>query len=264
MNEVHSVQETIEAHLGETAAALAYPPTPDIVAAERRRLAVDRPPGRRSRTAIGRPARLLGGALAAVLLLLAIALAVPQTRAALLQIFEVGAVRILVDEETPAPVITPARTLLDVAGATTLVQAADMVDFDILLPAYPADLGPPDQVYVQKLADTGLDGPIAILVWLDPTRPGEARLSLYQIPVPSYAFKWASMESVRETEVDGQRAFWVRGPHRLKLQNGDYDEWLFVPGTVLLWSDGRLTYRLESGLSMAEAVRIAESLRPLE
>lgn len=139
-----------------------------------------------------------------------------------------------------------------------------MVGFDILLPAYPADLGQPDRVYVQKLSDPGLDGPIAILVWLDPARPDQAKLSLYQIPVPAYALKRASVESIRETMVDGYAAFWVQGPHRLQLQNGDYEEWLFVPGNALIWTDGQLTYRLESGLTMEEAVRIAESLTALK
>lgn len=254
----NSVPNTTEVRLGEIAPHFSYPPTPDIAAHERRRLLGERPATRRPYAV--RPARLIAGAFAALLLLLAIGLIVPQTRAALLRIFDIGAVRILADEETTTPAATPAHTLLDVAGATSLAEASTVVDFDIRLPTYPADLGPPDQVYVQKLADTGLDGPIAILVWLDPDRPGEAKLSLYQIPVPSYALKQASLESIRETEVDDQMAFWVRGPHRLKLQNGDYEEWLFVPGNVLLWSDGRMTYRLESGLSMEEAVRIGESL----
>ncbi len=256
--------EMSESHLAELAAQFAYPPTPDIAAYERRRLASAGAERRLSRAGSGRRVRLAAGVAAAMGLLLVVALLVPQTRAALFQIFDIGAVRILADEEPFQPTVTPGRTLLDVAGATTLAEAAEMVGFDILLPAYPADLGRPDRVYVQKLSDTGLDGPIAILVWSDPAQPDEARLSLYQIPVPAYALKRASIESVRETQVDGYAAFWVQGPHRLQLQDGSYDDWFFVPGSALVWTDGQLTYRLESGLSMEEAVRIGEALEPIK
>jgi hypothetical protein len=34
-----------------------------------------------------------------------------------------------------------------------------------------------------------------------------------------------------------------------------------ITGNVLIWTDGALTYRLESDLPLAEARRIAESLR---
>jgi len=254
----------IESRLSELAAQFVYPPVPDIAAYERRRLLRASSETVESRVGAGRRARVLVGAVATILLLLAAALFVPQTRAALLKILDIGAIRILVDEEEFQPAVTPGRSLLDVAGATTLAEASEMVYFDIHLPAYPADLGQPDQVYVQKLADTGLDGPIAILVWLDPAQPDEARLTLYQIPVPAYALKQASSESIRQTVVDGHTAFWVQGAHRLQLQDGSYDGWLFVPGNVLVWTDGQLTYRLESGLTMEEAVRIGESLEPMD
>lgn len=253
-----------ESRLAGLAASYAYPPTPDIATHERRRLANAGSQSRLPRAGRNNRLRLLAGTVMAVLLLLAVALFVPQTRAALLKILNIGAVSILVEEEPLPATVTPGRRLLDVAGATTLAEAVEMVGFDILMPAYPADLGPPDQVYVQKLFDTGLDGPIAILIWLDPARPGEARLSLYQIPVPAYAFKRASMESVRQTQVDGYAAFWVQGEHRLQLLDGSYDDWFFVPGNALVWTDGQITYRLESGLTMEEAVRIGESLGPIE
>ena len=51
-----------------------------------------------------------------------------------------------------------------------------------------------------------------------------------------------------------------QGPHRLQLQSGDFEGRFFVPGNVLIWFDGQMTYRLESGLTLAEATRIAESL----
>jgi hypothetical protein len=36
-----------------------------------------------------------------------------------------------------------------------------------------------------------------------------------------------------------------------------------VDGHVLIWADGDITYRLETNLLLEEAIRIAESLRPI-
>ena len=99
-----------------------------------------------------------------------------------------------------------------------------------------------------------------ILVWLDPEKPGETQLAIHLIDMPFYGIKQAFSDSLQQSEVDNQPAFWVPGPHRLLLNNGDLQEWVFVAGNVLVWTDDELTYRLESGLSMEEAVRIGESL----
>ena len=257
-----SLSNTSEAQLREIAAHFVYPPTPDIAARERRRLSVDRPvaigPAATSPVA-QRPVRLLAGVAAMIVLLLAIALLVPQTRAALLEFFDIGAIRLLVDEEAAEPL--PEGVLLDLAGATTLADASSVAAFDVLLPAYPADLGLPDQVYVQQLEAAGNDEQVVILTWSDPAQPDGVRLSLYQIALPFYGIKQATLDIIHETRVNGQPAFWVEGPHRLQLQAGDFQDWLFVPGNVLIWTEGRMTYRLESGLSLDEAIRIAESMR---
>jgi hypothetical protein len=259
-----SVQEKSEARLGDLAAAYAYPPTPDIAAHERRRVAAGQSVAAQPPTPSFRPARLLAGAVAAALLLFAVALLVPQTRAALLTFFDVGAIRILADEQPATAVSRSGRRLVDLAGETTLADVSTNVTFDVLLPAYPADLGSPDLVYLQQVEAAEFDEQVVILTWLDPAAPDETRLSLYQIAVPFYGIKQATLEVIRETRVNGQPAFWVEGPHRLQRQDGDYQEWFFVPGNVLIWTDGQMTYRLESGLSLEEAIRIAESLAPQE
>lgn len=255
-----------ESRLREVATHFAYPPTPDIAGRERRRLqGAGSEPRITGNRAAGR-VRLLAGAAALAVLLLFVALLVPQTRAALLQIFDIGAVRFLADDE-PARSLPetrlPETTLLDLAGETSLAGAAGRVNFELRLPEYPADLGPPDRVFLQQLVEGGRDQ-VVILVWLDPSRPDQARLSLYHIGVPLYGLKQASRENVLQTTVNGQPAAWVEGPHRLQLQGGDFQEWYLVPGNALVWTDGELTYRLESGLSMDEAIRIAESLARME
>jgi hypothetical protein len=37
-----------------------------------------------------------------------------------------------------------------------------------------------------------------------------------------------------------------------------------IDGHVLIWTDGNLTYRLETDLSLEEALKVAESLQPVK
>jgi hypothetical protein len=285
MNEQESVEQ-LEKWVAETAAAFPYPPAPDVVtdvvAAVRRRLAEQQPTAttgyRRGRL---RPVWVIAALLVACLALLA----VPQVRAGLVSWLQIGAVRVFVGEPTasptaattgtplalvPAPVATsdlPAQTetmtpmsarevILSLAGATTLAEAQAEAAYPLLLPSYPPDLGRPDHVFRQRqnMGDT------IIMIWLEPDRPNEVRLALYQIHVPDYVIKYHNL--IEETTVNGRRAIWFEGGHLLQLVDGRSSQQLFVEGNVLLWTDGDVTYRLESHLSLAEALAIAESLEP--
>lgn len=259
-----------EATVRRMASSFPYPPTPDVSRAVRRRLAT-----RSARSPALRP-RL---AWAALLLLLVLGglLAVPQVRAAVAEVLRVGAIRIFATEPTATavpptatdagattvPQLTLNETVFEVAGATTLAQAREAVDFPVRLPAYPTDLGPPDRVYLQQVPDTGAEGQVVISIWFDGEQQQEIQLALYQIGVPSYGLKVASVNSIEETRVNGESAFWIAGAHAIQLQDGRYQERLFVEGNVLVWSAGNLTYRLESDLSLAETVRVAESLQTM-
>ena len=59
----------------------------------------------------------------------------------------------------------------------------------------------------------------------------------------------------------GRPAFWIEGPHLLHL-GGDKHQYvpLVVEGNILVWEQDGITYRLESDLSLEEAVKVAESL----
>lgn len=253
----NSGQEAWERPLRQTAAGFVYPPTPDIASQIAQRTAQQEI----SRPVTGyRPIRLVAGALAVIILLLGLALAIPPVRAAVLEFFQIGAIGFLVGEEPEVTEPSAGPFLLDLAGATTLAEAAQAVDFEVLLPTYPAELGPTDQVYLQELAEPAAGDQVVVLVWLDPDQPDEALLSLYEINLPFYGIKQASIEILQETSVAGQPAFWVQGPHQIQLAGGDHQDWFFVEGNVLIWTEGEMTYRLESGLSLEEARRIAESL----
>ncbi len=256
-----------EKWLQETAASFDYPPTPDVSRRVRQRLAEPRPVA-----ATGR--RRLAWVAVLVLLLLASLLAVPQVRAALGEILRIGAMTIFVEEPvagppvTPAPTTTPTATQIARTAAppptstpavlpvtpVSLAAAREMVDAPLRLPAYPDDLGAPDGVYVDRRERPG----VVVFVWDQPDRPQERRLSLYQIHQANFGSK--QTRQVDETQVNGRPALWIDGPHLFQLATGSIQPWQFVPGRVLLWSEGGITYRLEGAPTMEEAVRIAESL----
>jgi hypothetical protein len=148
--------------------------------------------------------------------------------------------------------------LEELAGEMTLEEAGQIVDYPILLPTYPADLGPPDHVYVQDA-----DGPMTILVWIDPQQPDEVLMSLHFLPPESWAIKKIEPTLIQETTVNGQRAIWTIGPYPIRYANGDIDFTRLINGHVLIWTEDDVTYRLETDLSLEEAVRVAESLMPV-
>jgi hypothetical protein len=192
-------------------------------------------------------------------------LAVPGVRAAVIEFIRVGAIQIFSPEPTPLPTESPAAvalsdSLFDPAKAVDLATARAAVNFPLKLPAYPPDLGEPDAVFIHDVVWP----PTVVMVWREPGGPAApAQMSLYLIGVEQYAQKGANI--VEETTVSGQQAFWLKGPHYFRLENGEVQPWLFVDGNVLAWwSAEGVTYRLESHLTLAEALRVAESLQPLE
>jgi hypothetical protein len=256
MNEELSRWETqIEA----IAKGFTYPPTPNIVRQWQKRPFPSRTPLFQR----PRPAWAL-----IVLLVLGGLMAVPQVRAAVSNILRAGAITIFVSDETPLPqtavlpataTFTSANTFLfDLAEPVMLVEAQQMTRFPLQLPTFPDGLGKPDQVY---LSGTG-EPEFVAMVWLDPKDPSRPILGLYHIEARQFAQKGAS--SVELAEVKGEQAFWIDSPHTFWLENGRSQSWLFVEGNVLLWWAGNVTYRLEGAASLEEAIRIAESLQPIE
>lgn len=276
-----------EERVRSTGTALPYPPTPDVAGAVARRLAVEpeRRQSRRQRWA------LVAGVVA---LVLAGLLAVPPVRAAVLEFFRIGNVRIFPYEptflstvpassptaaspltapsatasgaparatvrssSTPTPTQVPTPTPRQDVGIS-LAEARRQVDFRIRLPAYPPGLGPPDRVFVERL-----DGPLLVLVWLDKQDPDRPRFVVYELGSRVLIDKYTeSIQKTRETEVNGQRAVWGEGPHFLAMIRGDEAlRWRRVESSALVWTGNGLTYRLETDLPFAEAVKIAESVR---
>jgi hypothetical protein len=246
--------------ISQIAASFSYPATPDVAARVRQSLTVanGRQPLRLN--------RLAWAMLLIISLLLGLA-AVPQVRAAVQRIFNIGAITIFELDEAeqavletavltatkpiPSPLV-PSELALEVTAAEVraLLEPASLY-----LPAYPVDLPEPDHIYWVD-PDYQMT-PTVISIWK------EEGLALYQIGVAQFA--WKGAEIVEDTAVNGQRAAWIVGPHFFWSNDGRGQDWQYVAGNVLIWwhEDG-LTFRLEGASSLEEAVRIAESLEKLE
>jgi hypothetical protein len=276
-----------DAQLRALADQLEYPPTPDIAGRVRARLQTfPSPSGRgvRGEGHKGHPrfsSKAVAWSLTVSLILFLSLLLIPPVRAAVIEFFQVGIVRIFPSTVTPtapaistatpqsvtsSPTATPGAPLpsliplLDtIAGETKLANAQQMTGYPILLPTYPPDLGPPNHVYVQEA-----EGAMTILVWIDPQQPERVLMSLHFIPQGSWALHKMGPQMIRETTVNGQYAIWAEGPYPLILRGGgEVERVRLVEGHVLIWEGDSVTYRLESALDMDEAIRVAESLAPI-
>ena len=253
--------DSLEARLVSAPHHFAYPPTPDIAANGRS----VKPRG----VLRLRPTYRFALGITFASLLLAGLLSAPRVRAAVLEFLRIGAVRIFLGQpgESPLQEVTPQGTspastplylasIHDLGGETTLEHARELAGLQIPLPTYPSDLGAPEQVFLQDLG-----GSVVVLVWNDPDQPGQAKMSLHVIGPGSFTLTKIQPEVIETTKVNGKEAVWAVGPYPLEMKNGNVDIRRMVDGNVLIWSEGEITYRLESDLPLDEAIKVAESLR---
>jgi hypothetical protein len=256
--------DPFETRLKELTGEFSYPATPQISRKVMERIRV-RPSSSRL------PFRKLAWTLAILFITFMSLMAVPTVRAAVIEFIQIGMVRIFPSNEpVNAPAVTatpqtrntvPAPTSLipfleSIAGETSLEEARQIANYPIALPAYPADLGEPDRVFVQEAAEA-----MVILVWADEENPGQVKMSLHLIPQYSWVIKKANPTVIKLTTVHGEQAAWTTGPYPLILNNRDIQYTRMIEGHVLIWTEGDLTYRLETDLSLEQAIRVAESLQ---
>ena len=270
-----------ETQVRSIAVRMEYPRTPDIAGSVSARL--------RSVTRPRLISRRLAWSLTILLVLCSSLMLIPPARAAIIEFIQIGIVRIFPPSAAPTPEPTrtatsmsnapilgtplsgapltatsaaPTSDLIPVlkqfSGRTTLSNAQKIVRYSILLPAYPPDLGEPDYVFVQDA-----EGFMTILVWLDPQQPNEVLMSLHFIPTGSWAIDKMKPQVVQETSVNGGRAIWTLGPYPIRLHNGELEFTRLINGHVLIWEADNVTYRLETDVSLEEAIKIAESLEPV-
>jgi hypothetical protein len=211
----------LELELRDLAAHLDIPPAPHFGGAVRARIA-----RRRLRR------RVLAVALATGLVALAVAFAVPSSRASLLRFFHVrGATVSIVDE---LPRLTPRRSL----GKPI---ALDDASFRLLLPGGRR----PARVYA---GDGGY--------WL--RYPG---LLLFEFEssdgatlIKKAAVGTAGAEYV---QVRGEQGIWIGSRHAVYLPGGPPR----AAGHTLIWQHGSLTLRLEAAVGRQRALAVARSVR---
>jgi hypothetical protein len=239
-----------------------YPPTPNLATAVRRRIATQ-PVAPVRRLALWRdPVRLALAAAVVLVLVGAAALINPTTRDAIAHFFHVRGV--IVSRVSPGPSISPV-TPLNLGRRTTMADAQSAVSFTI---AVPADLGTPDAVYV----DSEVPGGEVALAYAP--RPGIPLVKQTDLGVlitefrgdliPGFLTKEVGPSTkLEETSVHGDPGWWVAGePHLVitRIGSTDYPVSLRMAANTLIWEHGGVTYRIESGLSKADASRIAAGL----
>jgi hypothetical protein len=230
----------LERDLRALGALLEYPAEPDLVPAVRARLA------RRER----RWRRPLVLVLAAVVLGLAVAFAVPPARSAILRFFHLGGVTIERVEELPsAPRRSPVSGL---EGPMSVEQASRVAGFGIVRPsskvgrAYAAR-----GIAAMLLHVEGVEGPVLL-----------TELRGFDLMMKKTAAGETAIEPLR---VNGWDGVWIEGaPHVVSY----YDPFgahrtraTRLAGNVLIWARGGFTFRLEGRMSRAQALHIARLVR---
>ena len=237
----------LEQELRALSPLLEWPDAPDVAQAVAARVAAPVP--RR------RPSLRLGIAIAVILLGLAVALAVPPARTAILDWLGIGSARIeLVDDLPALPLAAPVELL---GQPTTLADARRRAGFPIASP--PRGEPAPDEIRV-------VDGSRVSYLWLDGDR---IRLLVTQVPgllQRGEILKKLIPSTVRidEFTVDGDGAVFVSGgPHAVYLLDPSEsfrEDRGWLAGSTLLVDRGGSTLRIEGELDRAEAVALARSM----
>ncbi len=272
--------EKLEQALIRVGRELAYPPTPRLAVSVRQALPQEPARGWSGWPRWNLQPRAVMTVAIAIVVAVMLLLAFPETRNAIAQLLGLRSVIIipvtptptltstptLGPKETPRPSPSPTPTAIPRAQCcqTTLDDARARAKFKLLLP--PSQ--PPSRVYVQELFN---DGQQIILVYGNPNAP---TFTLYQATNWLYGkFVQVGKEVspgtvIEETKVKDQRALWLSGaPHLLvyldaRGQPVPESERTVNVNTLAWESTGEgITYRLETPLSKADAVRFAELLQ---
>ena len=210
----------LELELCDLAAHLEVPPAPPVLGTVVARLARRR-----------RRRRMLVFAVAAGAASLAVAFAVPGSRATLLRFFHVRSATVTIIDKLPP--LTSHRSL----GAPI---SPNLASFRLLLP----NGRRPEQVYA---GDGGywLRYPGLLMFEFE---SGEGAQILKKA-----ALGTANVEYVR---VDGEPGIWIGSRHALYLPGGPP----VAAGHALVWQHGPLTMRLEAAVGREQAIAVARSV----
>ena len=201
----------------------------------------------------------------------------PAARNAIADRLGLPGVRIRWVEEIPTPEPSPVGVPLTLGRRVTLDEAQAAVDFPVLIPTA-AGFDTPGEIYLldgdagemvsfvypagPALRESDVTGVGALLTQFR----GEADRGLIEKGLPDAGPNESHLEAV---SVGGEPGFWISGaPHGFFFVCYDVGECrqerYRLAGDVLLWEQDGLTLRLESTLSLDDALAIAESVRALQ
>jgi len=248
----------VEELLAELADGLSWPMLPDAVGAARNRLAA----GERAKRREG-GARWLAWAAVAVVVIIVVSMALPGPRGAVADLFGLGGVQI---RQVATTVPLPPPTTLDLGPASTLDDAPLEVPFQVFVPT--AVEGPP-QVFTDWVAGRR----VLSLVYpaqagLPPTPGTEIGLLVTEFAgsVEPFIDKVVSANQARRFSIDGRPALWVEGAHTIFFDEGGDrvgSSQARLAANTLVVTRGNTTIRLEGAFDEATAIKLAESLVPL-
>ncbi len=246
----------VESELRAAGRHLSVPPAGDVAAAVRQRLEGQRPRGQ----AVRRRRPGWRAALAVAAAFLAVLIATPQGRAAIVHVFRFAGVDL---RQEPGPVRSPPSGAAQPSGAAlpgerrmSLEQARHWASFPILVPAA---LGPPAEVVVS-------DGGRVVSLIYPRTPYGPLRMDEFAgQPDQIYFEKIVHAGDVTPVTVNGTKGLWIKGPHELVYLTPDGSPAVAPPrlttGNTLLWGTPRVALRLEGDVGQAAALAIADSAR---
>jgi hypothetical protein len=244
----------LERRLTELSVVVDVPPTPDL--ATRVTAALADAPGSR------RPWQAWVGA-GAVAGLLLVSLVVAPVRSAIADWLGIGGVSVDLSSE---PLPDPGPVDIDLGATVTLDEAGEAVDFAVLIPSV---LGEPEEVRLAA-APTGA---LVYLVYGEshvlPPAPGTgvgALITQFRASIAGGTITKVvpSDGSIEEVEVRSAPGLWISGGMHLiglLLPDGStVEDSTRLAANTLLWEEGGITYRIESGLGLEGALEIAESM----
>ena len=254
--------------LNELGDALDLPPG-DPVAATIARIRTTRTPSGNDRPR-WRPGpharRVLLAAAAALLVGLAATLLTPASRHAVARWLGIGSVTVTYTGEVPA---AGDRTY-ELGTPVSLAHAAGRADAAGWRLEAPSAAGVPARAFVGRPAGA------VNLVWAPSAEQPEIAdsgigLLLTAMPGTTDAGGMSKQATggttIQLVRVGDHAGYWIEGePHEVVItdRNGDFvHDSSRLAGNTLIWTDGDVTYRLESALDRDEAIDLASTLRPL-
>jgi hypothetical protein len=192
--------------------------------------------------------------------------AIPASRTAIADWFDLPGVTIIADDPEVQPVL---GVPLDLGEPVSLDQARSEVKFQVLVPKLDW-LGEPDEVYLDR---NSVGGAVSFVYHADDDLPAAEEtgvgllLTQFQghINPEMYVKGTPKGVEVERVVVNRGEALWISGePHTIWFIDAErnvIEDTLRFAGNTLLWRYGDLTLRLESALDFETALEIAGSMR---